>query len=157
MDAVPHDLPSRLVVTRALTILCLVVVSLWYLRNPAWVIDQTTGLRPWQRERDGRMVRWSGGHASFFVPADAGEVRIPISTTFDWREPNGGQPMVVTFTVDGTRAARLLLTDADWREVTLTLPPPGTRRVRRVEIRTSVTRADNHGVRIGQPCCYSSR
>jgi hypothetical protein len=65
--------------------------------------------------------------------------------------------MVVTFTIDGTKAARVLLTDPGWRDVTLTLPRPGSRRVRRVEVRTSVTRGDNHGVRIGQPCCYLSR
>jgi hypothetical protein len=158
MGAVSIDLPARLVVKRhALAVIVMIVAALWYLRDPAWVIDQTTGLRPWQRESDGRLVRWSGGHASFFVPADAGEVRIPISTTFDWREPDGGQPMVVTFTIDGTKAARVLLTDPGWRDVTLTLPRPGSRRVRRVEVRTSVTRADNHGVRIGQPCCYLSR
>ena len=142
---------------RALMILCFAAAALWYLRDPAWVIDQTTGLRPWQREADGRVVRWSGGHASFFVPADAGELRIPVSTTFDAREPGGDRPMIVTFTIDDRRAARVLLTDSAWRDVTLPLPPPGGRRVRRVDIRTNITRADNHGVRIGQPCCYPSR
>ena len=146
-----------MVVTRVLGVLCAAVVALWYLRDPAWVINQTTGLRPWQRESDGRVVRWSGGHASFFVPADAGEVRIPISTTFDEREPGGDRPMIVTFTIDDRRAARILLTDTTWREVLLTLPPPARRRARRIDIRTNITRADNHGVRIGQPCCYSSR
>jgi hypothetical protein len=145
------------VVTRALTLLCAVAAALWYLRDPAWVIDQTTGLRPWQREADGRVVRWSGGHASFFVPADAGELRIPISTTFDEREPGGDRPMLVTFTVDDRRAARVVLTDSSWQDVTFALPPPGGRRVRRVDIRTNITRGDNHGVRIGQPCCYASR
>ena len=157
MDAVSSDLPPGVVVTRVLGVLCAAVVALWYLRDPAWVINQTTGLRPWQRESDGRVVRWSGGHASFFVPADAGEVRIPVSTTFDKREPGGDRPMIVTFTIDDRRAARVLLTDAAWREVLLTLPPPARRRGRRIDIRTSITRTDNHGVRIGQPCCYSSR
>lgn len=142
---------------RLLALGCLVAAALWYLRDPAWVIDQTTGLRPWQRDADGRMIRWSGGHASFFVPANAGELRIPVSTTFDWREHDGGQPMLVTFTVDGRYAARVLLGDAAWREVVVPLPAPGSRRVRRVELRTNVTRADNHGVKIGQPCCYSRR
>jgi hypothetical protein len=145
------------VVTRVLALLCAAGAALWYLRDPAWVIDQTTGLRPAQREADGRVVRWSGGHASFFVPADAGELRIPISTTFDAREPGGDRPMIVTFTIDDRRAARVLLTDTEWREVTLPMPAPGARRVRRVDVRTNITRADNHGVRIGQPCCYSSR
>lgn len=141
--------------TRALAVLGVAVASLWYLRDPAWVIDQTTGLRSWQRESDGRLVRWSGGHASFFVPANAGEVRIPVSTTFDEREPGGDRPMVVTFSIDDHRAVRVLLTDSAWREVVLALPQPAGRRVRRIDVRTSITRADNHGVRIGQPCCYS--
>lgn len=143
--------------TRTLAMLCAVAAALWYLRDPAWVIDQTTGLRPPQRESDGRVVRWSGGHASFFVPADAGELRIPISTTFDEREPGGDRPMLVTFTIDDRRAARVLLTDSSWRDVTFALPPPASRRVRRVDIRTNITRGDNHGIRIGQPCCYASR
>ena len=44
----------------------LTVGTLWYLRDPAWLIDQTTGLRAPQREADGKVTRWSGGHASFF-------------------------------------------------------------------------------------------
>ena len=157
MDAVSCGLSPGVVVTRTLAVLCAAVAALWYLRDPAWLIDQTTGLRPWQRESDGRVVRWSGGHASFFVPADAGDVRVPVSTTFDDREPGGDRPMIVTFTIDDRRAARVLLTDATWREVVLTLPSPAGRRVRRVDVRTNITRTDNHGVRIGQPCCYSSR
>jgi hypothetical protein len=73
--------------------------------------------------------------------------------------------MVVTFTIDGVRAARALLIDDGWQDVTLAMPPPGSRRVRRIDVRTSVTREDNHGVRIGtlkvsrdtrewRPCCY---
>jgi hypothetical protein len=135
--------------------------ALWYLRDPGWLITQTTGLRGWERSADGARFRWSGGHASFFVPSDEQVVRIPVATTFDAR---GSEPMVVTFTIDGERAGRLLLTDGAWQEVTLTLPPRGSRRVRRIDVRTSVTREDNHGVQLGElqvsrdgrgwrPCC----
>lgn len=134
--------------------------GLWYLRDPAWLVTQTTGLRGWQRSPDGVPFRWSGGHASFFVPSDAHSVRIPVATTFD---DGGTAPMMVTFTIDGARAARLLLTDRGWREVTLSMPPRGSRRVRRVDVRTSVTREDTHGVQLGElkvhdgrawrPCC----
>jgi hypothetical protein len=134
---------------------------LWYLRDPAWLITQTTGLRGWARSADGTRFRWSGGHASFFVPSGEQAVRVPVATTFDAR---GSEPMVVTFTIDGSRAGRVLLTEAGWQEITLTMPPRGSRRVRRVDVRTSVTREDNHGVQLGElkvsrdgrvwrPCC----
>jgi hypothetical protein len=136
--------------------------GLWYLRDPAWLAAQTTGLRPWQQAADGTRFRWSGGHASFFVPSDTAAVRVPIATTFD---AAGREPMVVTFTVDGVRAARALLVDEGWQNVTLGMPSGGSRRVRRIDVRTSVTREDNHGVRIGalkvshgssewRPCCW---
>jgi hypothetical protein len=133
--------------------------ALAYLRDPPWLIDQTSGLRSWQQE-DGRF-RWSGGHASFFVPADARQVRIPVATTFDER---GAEPMTVSLFVDDRRAAAILLTDDRWRDVILDMPPRGSRRVRRIDLRTNVTREDNHGVKIGElavtsdgrdwrPCC----
>jgi hypothetical protein len=141
---------------------------LWYLRDPSWLAQQTTGLRGWERAADGRAYRWSGGHASFFVPARAQQLRIPVATTFDWNQPRGGEPMLVTFTIDDRRAGRLLLDDEKVREVVLDLPPPGSRRVRRVDVRTSITRDGNHGVMIGalsatedgaswRPCCLMPR
>jgi hypothetical protein len=72
--------------------------------------------------------------------------------------------MVVTFTIDGSRAGRVLLKNGAWQEVTLSMPPRGSRRVRRVDVRTSATREGNHGVQLGElkvsrdgrawrPCC----
>lgn len=135
--------------------------ALLYLRDPAWLITETAGLRGWERSTGGMRFRWTGGHASFFVPSDEQVVRIPIATTFDAR---GSEPMVVTFTIDGSRAGRVLLKDEAWQEVTLSMPPRGSRRVRRIDVRTSVTREDNHGVQLGEakvsrdghawrPCC----
>jgi hypothetical protein len=124
-----------------------IACGLAYLRDPAWLATQTTGLRPWQRADDGAMFRWSGGHASFFVPADAQSIRVPIATTFP--DPDAA-PMVVTFSVDDMRAARVLLTDEAWKDVVIPMPPRGSRRVRRIDVRTSVTREDNHGVKIGE-------
>lgn len=121
--------------------------ALWYLRDPGWLIGQSSGLRPAERAADGAVYRWSGGHASFFVPSDGQVVRIPLATTFDAR---GAEPMVVTVFVDDTRAAGVVLTDETWHEATVVLPPKGSRRVRRIDIRTSVVRDDNHGVKIGE-------
>ena len=141
---------------------------MWYLRDPAWLAGQTTGLRAWERAADGGPYRWSGGHASFFVPSEAFQVRIPVATRFDPREPRGDEPMVVTFTIDDVRAARVLLVDAGGQDVVLQMPPRGSRRVRRIDVRTSVTREGNHGVKVGavsmttdgvnwRPCCLVPR
>ena len=119
----------------------------WYLRDPAWLIHQTTGLRPPERAPDGTVFRWSGGHASFFVPSDAGTIRVPIATTFDAAD---SRPMLVTVSVDGARAARVLLVDDAWRTLTIPLPARGSRRVRRIDVRTNVVRDDNHGVKVGE-------
>jgi hypothetical protein len=118
-----------------------------YLRDPPWLIGQTTGLRPWQQGQGEPRYRWSSGHASFFVRADAGTIDIPLSTTFDRQD---ARPMMVTVSVDDAVAARVVLTDASWTHVKAALPPPGGRRVRRIDVRTSITREDNHGVRIGE-------
>jgi hypothetical protein len=135
------------VLTAAILIVCACGV-LWYLRDPAWLISQTTGLGGWERAADGTRFRWAGSHASFFVPSGEQAVRIPIATTFDAR---GNEPMVVTFTIDGSRAGRALLTDGAWQEVTLSLPARESRRVRRVDVRTSVTREGNRAVQVGEP------
>jgi hypothetical protein len=154
---------------RRLAVVALVLVfagTLAYLRDPSWLASQTTGLRGWERRADGTAYRWSGGHASFFVPSDAAHVRIPIATTFDARAPRGDEPMVVTFAIDDVRAGRALLADEGIQNVTLQMPPRGSRKVRRIDVRTSVTREGNRGVKIGEvmvsrdggdwrPCCFS--
>lgn len=141
---------------------------LWYLRDPKWLAGQTTGLREWEHGRDGSTYRWSGGHASFFVPADARLVRISVATTFDSRAPRGDEPMLVSFTIDGERAGRVVLPDPRFQEVVLNMPPRGSRRLRRIDVRTNLTREDNHGVKLAdvsvsrdgtdwRPCCLGSR
>ena len=58
--------------------------------------------------------------------------------------------MMVMITVDDRPAGRVVLTDASWTRVRIVLPPPGGRKVRRIDVRTSVAREDNHGVRIAE-------
>jgi hypothetical protein len=134
--------------TIALSVAAVAAVgALAYLRDPPWLITQTTGLHRWEQQPGTPRYRWSGGHASFFVRADAGAFDIPLSTTFDQHDD---PPMMVTVSVDDETAARVVLTDAAWTRIRITLPPPGTRTVRRIDIRTNVTRDDNHGVRVGE-------
>ena len=144
------------------------VAMLWYLRDPAWLSTHTTGMREWRQTTDGQRWRWTAGHASFFIPADASAVRIRLATSFNPLERLGDRPMLVTFTIDDRRTARLVLSQEGWQVATLSLPPRGSRKVRRVDLRTSVTRAGNQGVQIGEPeittdgqnwrrCCFSER
>jgi hypothetical protein len=128
-------------------LLAAVAAGVWYLHDPAWLIDQTAGLRAEERAADGTLFRWSGGHASFFVPSNAGTIASPVATTFDAR---GASPMVVAVFVDDARAGGVVLTDEAWHSIAIRLPPPGSRRVRRIDIRTSVVREDNRGVKIGR-------
>ena len=124
-----------------------VVAALAYLRDPPWLISQTTGLHRWEQPPGMPRYRWSGPHASFFVRADAGTFDLPVSTTFDRHDD---APMLVTVSVDGETAARIVLTDAAWKRVRIPLPPPGSRRVRRIDVRTNVTREGGRGVRVGE-------
>ena len=155
-------------VTITAALLVLVTSTLVYLRDPAWLIHQTMGLRATRVTAQGMRWRWSDGHASFFVPSDATAVRLPIATSFDPAEPRGDRPVLVTFTIDDRRVARTVLSEPGWQTVSLPLPPPGGRRVRRVDLRTSITRGDNRGVQIGDPesttdglhwrsCCFAGR
>lgn len=170
MGAIPEGVPAVAMSRGATPVVVVlgVLATLWYLRDPAWLPGQTTGLRGWQRGRDGIPYRWSGGHASFFVPSEAREVRIPVATVFDPRQPRGEEPMMVTMTIDDRRAGRVLLTSPRTETVVLNLPPRGSRRVRRVDVRTNVTRDGNFGVMIGavsmttdgvnwRPCCLIPR
>ena len=132
----------------SLLLLVAILGGLCYLRDPGWLAEQTTGLRPWQRAADGTRYRWSGRHASFFVPADATRIIVPVATTFG---APADKPMVVTFSIDDARGTRVLLTNPSWTPVTLDMPPRGSRRVRRIDVRTSVAREGNHGVMIAEP------
>jgi hypothetical protein len=121
--------------------------ALAYLRDPPWLLGMTSGLRGWETARDGQRVRWAGAHASFFVPSNAESVRIPLRTTFD---RVGEWPIAVAISVDDRPAGRLILSDTAWRESVIRLPPPGSRRVRRIDIRADRARDDNHAVQLGE-------
>jgi hypothetical protein len=88
-----------------------------------------------------------GGHASFFVPADARSIEIPIRTSF---ERTDDWPVTVTMSIDDRAANRIVLTDAAWQHVVLTMPPRGSRRVRRIDLQMDRTRDDNKAAAIGE-------
>lgn len=121
--------------------------ALWYLRDPAWLATETTGLRGWRQAPDGTRYRWSGGHASFFVPSNASSAAFRISTTFD---ESDRRPMIADVSLDDEPVARVLLTDSSWQLLEIALPPHRSRRFRRVDVRTDIVREDNHGVMISE-------
>ena len=127
---------------------CLAVAAvLTYLHDPPWLATLSSGFRKWETAADGTAFRWAGAHASLFVPSNARSLRIPLRTTFD--QP-GDWPITVSITIDDEPVDRLVLTDPGWRESRIRLPPPGSRRVRRVDLRTDRTRDDNRAVQVGR-------
>jgi len=124
-----------------------VVAAAGYLRDPPWLLSTTSGLRPWEGDKDGRRVRWMGGHASLFVPSSARMIEIPLHTTF---ETAGEWPVTVNVAIDDRVSERLVLSDGEWHTMRLWLPPAGGRKVRRLDIRVDRTREDNRGAAIGE-------
>jgi hypothetical protein len=123
------------------------IAVLAYLRDPPWLLSTASGMRPWETDRSGTRLRWMGGHASFFVPADARSIEIPLRTTFgrsdDW-------PIAVSVSIDDRSVDRLVLTDQRWRRLVLTMPTGGSRKVRRIDLRMDRTRDDNRAAAIGE-------
>ena len=124
-----------------------IVAAATYLRDPPWLISITSGMRNWEVDDTGARVRWTGGHASFFVPADARIIELPVRTTYD--RPDDW-PITVSVAIDDRPADRLVLEDGDWHRAVLVMPPRGTRNVRRIDIRTDRTRDDNRGAALGE-------
>jgi hypothetical protein len=129
------------------SLLVVLIGALAYLRDPEWLIRTESGFRPWETATDGRRFRWTSGHASFFVRADASAITIPLRSTFSSSERG---PVAVTLAIDDRLAQRVVLTDDTWHEVTLSLPLRGSRRVRRIDIRVDRTRPGNHGVEVAE-------
>jgi len=127
-------------------VVALLVSALVYLRDPAWLIEVESGFRTWERGADGTRYRWTGGHASFFVPSTTSAIDLPIRTTF----APGEWPVTVTIAVDDRPAVADELRDESWRRVTVRLAGRTSRRVRRIDIHVDRTRAGNRGVAVGE-------
>jgi hypothetical protein len=130
----------------ALVAVLLVAGVLWYLRDPAWLAGVESGFGRWETAADGVRYRWTTGHASFFVPASASAIVIPARTTFAPGDP----PTTVSIAIDDRPADALVLTDDGWQIRRLRMPPPGSRRLRRIDIRVNRLRGDNRGAQIGE-------
>jgi hypothetical protein len=125
----------------------LLVAALAHLRDPAWLAGVESGFHRWETDAQGTRFRWTTGHASFFVPASSAAIEIPVSAAFDAPQ----DPYVVaTITIDDLAAERVELTDGRWRVVRVPLPRPGSRRLRRVDLRVDRMRPGDRGIRIGE-------
>ena len=131
----------------AVVITTVVVAAAAYLRDPPWLLSTSSGMRGWETDTSGARVRWTGGHASFFVPADARAIELPLRTTFDHPDD---WPITVSVAIDDRPADRIVLENGQWHQVVLVMPPRGTRRVRRIDIRADRTRDDNRGAALGE-------
>lgn len=143
-----HDISRENWTRRALIIVlavAAVAAALAYLRDPPWLLAYSSGFTAWEVAEDGARVRWAGAHASFFVPSDSRDLRLRLRTTFD--RPDDW-PVTVSVTLDDVPVDRLVLSDGAWRESTIRLPPRGSRRVRRVDIRSDRTRPDHRALQL---------
>lgn len=125
-----------------------VLVSvLSYLRDPPWLARMESGFHRWEAAADGTRYRWTAGHASFFVPATAGAIVVPARATFD--DP-ADPPVRVSIAIDDRAADAFVLSDDRWRAHELRMPPPGTRRLRRIDVRVDRVRPGMRGVQVGE-------
>lgn len=112
-------------------------VLLAYLRDPPWLGRVTSGFGRWEQNGAGVRFHWMGGRASFFVPADAEFLEIPLHALFP---PLSSEPFIVDIAVDGRQATQVVLRDERW--VTAKLPirsPRQARRFRRIDLRANRT------------------
>lgn len=118
-----------------------------YLRDPPWLVDVSSGFSRSRDGRQGRRYRWIGGRASFFVPAGARVVHVPL------RAPHGGdEAVVVRIDLDDRPAALVALRDTSWTEATVVVPPAAGRgrRVVRVDLHVDRTWGPlSRGVQVG--------
>ena len=118
----------RLLVPAVATIV--LVCAMAYLRDPPWLARVTSGLGPWQTDDQRVSFRWTGARASLFVPSSAAAVDVPLRARIRADDP---APFVVTLAIDGLPTARATLVDGAWAHVRIRLPPPGRRRVCRLD------------------------
>jgi hypothetical protein len=126
--------------------------ALAYLHDPPWLLNATSGFGSWQEDESGRRCRWTTrSHASFYVPADAGQVTLPLRLGV--ARPDGGA-VEAAVAIDGRVFSKVVLDDPlRWVPVTFTLPAtPAARRAVRVEIIVArLLRRQGLGIQVGEP------
>ena len=125
---------------RALFVVALIAAigALAYLRNPPWIEDVTSGMKPWDHDESGILYRWTEGHASFYIPSNVQTMTVPLRSAVASEDHS---PVKVEFRQDGALLGIVQLpTPAAWVSSTLTLRPSKTRRpFQRIDLRVSRT------------------
>jgi hypothetical protein len=128
--------------------------ALAYLYDPPWADRVTSGMRPWEENPPGTFFRWTAGRASFFIPANATSIMLPVRSVFPGP---GGAPVNVEIRVDDRLLATIELTDPEsWVRPELPLGRrSGRRRFRRIDLRVSRVVSERlFGVMTGQPTIW---
>jgi hypothetical protein len=123
----------------------LVVVALGYLRDPPWLPNITSGLSTWETDDRGERYRWTGGHASFFVPSDRKAIVLTMRSD---KDAPSDWPITATVTIDDRPAEIITLRDEEWHDIRLRLPPRGRRNVRRIDIKLDRVRSQQRGIQL---------
>jgi hypothetical protein len=115
-----------------------VVAALAYLRNPPWIEDVTSGMKPWDHDESGVLYRWTEGHASFYIPTNVQTMTLPLRSAVAGPD---GAPVKVELRQDGALLGIIeLTTPSAWIRPTMTLRPSKTRRpFQRIDLRVSRT------------------
>jgi len=110
--------------------------ALAYLREPPWTEAVTSGLRPWEEDPPGTPFRWTSGRATFFGPAAAASMTLPLRAVFPGP---AAAAVTVDVRVDDRWLATIALPDpGSWVVSTLPLGRrAGGRRYRRIDLRVS--------------------
>jgi hypothetical protein len=134
--------------------IAIVAGALAYLHDPPWTDRVTSGLRQWEESPPGTFFRWTTGRASFFVPATARAITLPLLAIFPGPD---GSPVHVEIRVDGRFLANIELVDPkEWVRPELPLGRArGHRSFRRVDLFVSRVVGERlYGVVTGQPTIW---
>jgi hypothetical protein len=99
---------------------------------------------------DGRPVRWTRGHAVFYIPSSAATLAIPLRAR---RPRRGFLPVTVRVSIDDVLVDEIVIADEQWQVSNVAVGRmAGTwRRYRRVDLRLSRTLGPQRaGVLLGQ-------
>jgi hypothetical protein len=127
------------------------VAALVYLRDPPWLINVDSGFDGWEQNRAGQRLRWMGAHSSFFVPAGAKTVTIPLHALF---LTDDRSPFIIRVDLNGRPATQVVLPDEQWTGVRLriVLPDKWSRNVARIDLHANRTWSDRAvSVQVGEP------
>ena len=125
------------------------ILTLEYLRDPGWLINQSSGFHDWETDDQGTPFRWIGGHAFFFVSSAATTIEIPLRALF---RTGLTRPFVVRVTINDRQAAKIRLVDENWSHARIPIGRPvgANRRVVRIDLRVDHVWADGAlGVEVG--------